>query len=360
MIDETRLLNLFLDLARISSPSGAEGPVAEAIAAELRGFGLAVERDEAGNLLTRLDGEGEPLLLTAHMDTVGPCENVTPVVRDGVVYSDGTTILGADDKAGVAVMLEVLRVLSGSADGHRPVEALFTVREEVGLEGAKAFDTSRLRARMGIGLDAGGEQGTLVVSAPSQNSLQAAVHGRMAHAGASPELGINAIRVAAEAIAAMPLGRIDEETTANIGVISGGTATNIVPDLVTIRGEARSRCEAKLQAQTDAMVRALEERAAAHGARADVQVTRQYDPYRFDEGDPVIALVTGAMRSVGVEPIMVPTGGGSDANVFNSAGIATVQVSCGMAEVHTCNEHVKVADMVSTARVVLACLRPTA
>lgn len=360
MIDETRLLNLFLDLVRISSPSGSEGLVAEAITSELRALGMAAERDGAGNLLTRLDGEGEPLLLTAHMDTVGPCENVRPVVRDGVVYSDGTTILGADDKAGVAVMLEVLRILKEGKDGHRPVEALYTVREEVGLEGAKEFDTSRLQGRMGIGLDAGGEQGTLVVSAPSQNTLLATVHGKMAHAGANPELGINAIRVAAEAIAAMPLGRIDEETTANIGVISGGTATNIVPDLVTIRGEARSRSEDKLQAQTDAMVRALQERAEANGAQVDVEVMRQYDPYTFDETDPVIALVTGAMRAVGVEPIMVPTGGGSDANVFNSAGIATVQVSCGMAEVHTCDEHVAVSDMVSTARIVLAALRPTA
>jgi tripeptide aminopeptidase len=360
MTNENDLLDLFLDLVRISSPSGGEGPVADEVASRLQAIGLAVERDEAGNLLTRLDGEGEAVLLTAHLDTVGPCEHVRPIVRDGVVYSDGTTILGADDKAGVAVIMEVLRVLKEEADSHRPIEALFTVREEVGLEGAKAFDVSRLRARMGIGLDAGGEQGTLVISAPAQNSLQASVHGKTAHAGAYPELGINAIRVAAEAITAMPLGRIDEETTANIGVISGGTATNIVPDLVTIKGEARSRSEAKLQAQTDAMVRALEERAEANGARADVQVVRQYDPYRFDEGDPVIALVTGAMRSVGVEPIMVPTGGGSDANVFNSAGVATVQVSCGMADVHTCDEHVAVADMLSTARIVLACLHPTA
>ncbi|HHX43502.1 MAG TPA: M20/M25/M40 family metallo-hydrolase [Chloroflexi bacterium] len=360
MIDESRLLNQFLDLARISSPSGGEGPVADAIAAVLTALGMAVERDAAGNLLSRLDGVGEPLLLTAHMDTVGPCENVTPVVRDGVVYSDGTTILGADDKAGVAVILEVLRCLTEGEDAHRPVDVLFTVREEVGLEGAKAFDTSQLRARMGIGLDHGGEQGTVVVSAPSQNALQATVHGKMAHAGANPELGLNAIRVAAEAIAAMPLGRIDEETTANIGIIAGGTATNIVPDRVEIQGEARSRSEAKLQTQTEAMVRALEERAQANGARVDIEVTRQYDPYRLGAEDPVVALVTGAMRSVGIEPIMVATGGGSDANVFNAAGVATVQISCGMAEVHTCEEHVALADMVSTARIVLACLRPGA
>jgi len=357
MINESAMLDLFLDLVSIASPSGAEGPLADRVATRLRAMGLAVERDEAGNLLTRLGGEGEALLLTAHLDTVGPCERVRPVVRDGIVYSDGTTILGADDKAGVAVILEVLRALTEETEKHRPVEVLFTVREEVGLEGAKAFDTAKLQARMGIGLDAGGEQGTLVVAAPAQNALSASVHGKMAHAGANPELGINAIRVAAEAIAAMPLGRIDEETTANIGVISGGTATNIVPDLVTIKGEARSRSEAKLQAQTEAMVKALEERAAAHGARAEVEVVRQYDPYRFEASDPVIVLVTRAMRSLGVEPIMVPTGGGSDANVFNSAGIATVQVSCGMADVHTCEEHVAIADMASTARIVLACLR---
>jgi tripeptide aminopeptidase len=357
MINAERLLKTFLELVRISSPAGAEAQVAGDIEAKLKALGLEVERDAAGNLLAKTDGQGTPILLTAHMDTVVPCDKVTPVIKDGVVYSDGSTILGADDKAGVAIILEVLQVLAEQRLAHRPLDVLFTVREEVGLEGAKAFDVRRLRARMGVGLDMEGEQGTIVVRGPSQNSLWAQVHGRAAHAGANPEDGINAIRVAAEAIVAMPLGRIDAETTANIGVISGGLATNIIPDLVTLRGEARSRDEAKLEAQTRAMTGALERSAQMAGATVDIKVTRTYSAYHFDEHTPVVRWVSDAMRAISIEPLLVPTGGGSDANIFNAAGLQVVQISAGMEEVHTLKEHVALAEMVKAARIVLACTR---
>ncbi|MHB1293713.1 MAG: M20/M25/M40 family metallo-hydrolase [Anaerolineae bacterium] len=357
MIDGERLLGTFLDLVRIPSPSGQEAAVAEAIERHLAALGLGVQSDADGNLLARVNGEGEPLLLTAHMDTVVPCEGVTPVVKDGIVYSDGTTILGGDDKSGVAVILEVVRVLREQALRHRPLELLFTVREEVGLEGAKAFDTHLLKARMGVGLDAGGEQGTMVVNAPSQDSLRVQVHGRPAHAGVNPEDGVNAIRAAAEAIAAMPLGRIDAETTSNIGVINGGRATNIVPDLVSIQGEARSRDREKLAAQTQAMVAALERSAQANGATLEMQIRREYEGYHMTEDTPVVKLVGDAMRSLGVTPLLKPTGGGSDANVFNAAGVQVVQISTGMAAVHTREEFIKVDDMLSAARIVLACAR---
>jgi tripeptide aminopeptidase len=355
MINAERLLESFLEMVRISSPAGAEAQVASIIEARLRGLGLEVERDAAGNLLAKTDGHGTPVLLTAHMDTVVPCDKVIPIVREGVVYSDGSTILGADDKAGVAIILEVLQVLAEDHVAHRPLDVLFTVREEVGLEGAKAFDVRRLRAKIGVGLDMEGEQGTIVVRGPSQNALWAQVHGRAAHAGSNPEDGINAIRVAAEAIVAMPLGRIDAETTANIGVISGGLATNIIPDLVTLRGEARSRDEAKLEAQTRAMTEALEHSAQAAGATADIKVTRTYSAYHFDEHTSVVRWVSAAMRAIGIEPLLVPTGGGSDANVLNAAGMETVQISAGMEEVHTLKEHVAVAEMVTAAHIVLAC-----
>jgi len=363
MLDRDRLLRTFLDLVAIPSPSGEEQAVATAITRRLEALGLSVEPDEAGNLLTRVSGRSssaslEPLMLTAHMDTVVPCDSVTPVLREGVIYSDGTSVLGADDKAGVAVILEVLAALSESGMAHRPLDILFTVSEEQGLRGAKAFDVRRLRARMGIGLDAGGPQGTIVRSAPSQDSLAVEVHGRAAHAGGHPEDGISAIRVAAEAIAAMPLGRIDEETTANIGTISGGRATNIVPDLVSLRGEARSRNRAKLEVQTKAMCKALEKAAAAHGATLDIQVTRRYESYVLDAEIPIIRLVSAALRGLGLEPCLVATGGGSDGNVFNAEGLQVVQVSVGMEEVHTLNEHVALDDMVTAARVVLACTIP--
>jgi len=357
VIDTDRLIETFLDLVRISSPSGEEAAIAAIIADRLEQLGLETIRDEAGNVLGRMAGEGVPLLLTAHMDTVTPAENVTPVLRDGVVYSDGTTVLGADDKSGVAVILEVLATLAAEDDRHRPVEALFTVREEAGLEGAKAFDVSILKARMGIGLDAGGEQGTMVVRAPAQNSLSFTVRGKAAHAGVSPEEGVNAIRVAAEAIASMSLGRVNEDTTSNIGVIHGGSATNIVPDLVTMLGEARSHNEDRLEAQTQSMVSALRRRAQEHGAQVEEDVRRAYDAYNLHENTPIVALVGRHMRALGIEPLLVPTGGGSDANVFNAKGIQTVQVSTGMADPHTCHEHVALADMASAARIVLACVR---
>lgn len=360
MTDSDRLLQTFLRLVRISSPSGDEGEVVEAIGQELRALGLAVERDAAGNLLARLDGPesaGEPLLLTAHMDTVRPCERVTPVIQGDVISSDGSTILGADDKAGVAIILEALRTLLEEGGPHRPIEALFTVGEESGLDGAKALAPTWLRARMGIGLDSGGDPGMMVASAPSHDTLVAAIHGRAAHAGVIPEAGVNAILVAAEAISAMPLGRVDAETTANIGIIAGGLATNIVPDLVTLHGEARSHDPAKLEAQTRAMVQALEQSAQARGATVDIRVTREYEGYRFSEGDPIIRLVSAAMRSLGLSPILHDTGGGSDANILNAAGISTVQISAGMAEAHTTREHVALSDMVAATRIVLECVR---
>ncbi len=357
MINKDRLTDTFLALARIPSPSGSEKAVAATIAERLEQMGADTSVDEAGNVLGRIDGEGQPLLLTAHMDTVTPADSVTPLIRDGVVYSDGTSVLGADDKSGVAVILEVLAVVENGGQGHRPVEALFTVREETGLNGAKAFDVSRLESRMGIGLDAGGDQGTIVVQAPAQNSLAITVQGKAAHAGVSPEEGVNAVLVAAEAIAEMPLGRIDAETTANIGVIRGGSATNIVPDLVTMLGEARSHSEDKLEAQTDAMVRALQQRADTHGAEVTVEVRRAYDAYRLDESMPIVALIMDRMRASGIEPLLVQTGGGSDANVFNARGVQTVQISTGMADAHTCHEYIALDDLASAARLVLDCVR---
>ncbi len=355
MIDRGRLLDTFLTLVRISSPSGAEREVAAAIRHKLGRLGVEVRGDEAGNLIAQLDGIGVPLMLTAHMDTVTPCTDVRPVVHDDVVYSDGTTVLGADDKSGLAVILEVVETILRQQLAHRPLDLVFTVREEVGLEGAKEIDRSLLRATMGIGLDAEGPPGSLIVRAPSQNSLWAQVSGRSAHAGVNPEDGINAIRVAAEAVAEMPLGRIDSETTANIGVITGGTATNIIPDLVTLRGEARSLDERKLEQQTRAMVRALERSASASGGTVAIEVTRMYDAYALDPEEPIVALVSNAMRTLGVEPRPRSTGGGSDANVFNVAGVQTVQISTGMEAVHTTKERIALDDMVLTAQILLAC-----
>jgi len=353
MVNEARLLDTFLALVRIDSPSGEEAAVARELQSRLQHLGLAVERNAMHNLVAKLPGKGQAVMLAAHMDTVMPGRGIQPVVKDGVVYSDGSTILGADDKAGVAVILEVLQTVMEKNLPHPPLEIVITVQEESGLVGAKGLDSSRLTARMGVSLDAGGIPGTITVSAPSHDFLSATVLGKAAHAGNQPETGINAIAVAAQAIVDMPLGRIDEETTANIGTIQGGTARNIVPDRVELVGEARSRDKAKLEAQTAKMVHALETAAQSYGAKVDVQVTRCYEAYVFSEAEEVVGRLMAACRAQGVQPHLVPTGGGSDANIFNAQGKQVVNLSAGMSGEHSTDEHIAIADMVTCAQIVL-------
>jgi tripeptide aminopeptidase len=227
---------------------------------------------------------------------------------------------------------------------------VLSVSEETGLLGARMLDKSQLRARRGYVLDAGGPIGIIVVSAPSQDSLQAVVHGKKAHAGSEPEKGINAIRVASEAIAAMPLGRIDAETTANIGIIEGGTATNIVPDEVKIRGEARSRDDFKLAAQTAAMAHAFQDAAERNGARVELKIKRSYTTYALTEETPVVAAAMRSAERLGVTPVLKASGGGTDANIYAEHGIECAVLSTGQAEVHTPHEHIAIADMVNSAR----------
>jgi tripeptide aminopeptidase len=310
-----------------------------------------VERDEHGNVIAHFPmPQGDWLMLSAHMDTVGQDTGIKPQIRDGVIYSDGATILGGDDKSGVAVILETIRSLHEDGAPHPPLEVVFSVSEEVTLGGAKVLDKSKLRARRGYVLDSGGPIGAIVTSAPSQDSLQIVVHGRKAHAGGEPEKGINAIRAASEAIAAMPLGRIDEETTANIGVIEGGVARNIVPDEVRILGEARSRDDFKLAAQTAAMAAAFQEAAERHGARVEFKFSRSYSTYHWTESEPIVAGAMAAARRLGFAPLLEASGGGSDANVYAEAGIVCAVLSTGMEDVHTSQEHIAIADMVNSAR----------
>ncbi len=357
MINRDRLLATFLELVSIDSPSGQEDNIGLHLAVELKSMGLTAKRDAIRNVVAKLDGEGEPVLLSAHMDTVAMARGVTPMVEDGVVRTDGHTALGADDKAGVAIILEVLQTLIENEWPHPPLEVIITVGEEDGLKGAHALNLSRLQAKEALVLDSGGPIGSIVVAAPSQNKIFATVHGKAAHAGAEPEEGINAIRVAAEAIVAMPLGRIDEETTANIGRIQGGTATNIVPDRVEIKGEARSHDDEKLEAQTQTMIAALEEAAEQHGATVEVKREHSYSRFALSEDTPLVERAMKAVRSVGLEPALVVSGGGSDANVFNANGITAINLSTGMVKPHTTEEFIAIDDMVKCAELVTAFLR---
>jgi tripeptide aminopeptidase len=352
MINEHRLLETFLDLVRIDNPSGEEAAIAAYVRGLLEALGLVVEEDSIHNLLARVPGEGEPLLLNAHMDSVAPCRGVRPVVADGIVRSSGDTVLGADDLAGVAAILEGVRATLERSAPHRAVEILFTVQEEVGLRGAAAFDTSKLRAREGFTLDSGGDFGRITLGAPSQDSLHAVVIGRAAHAGIAPEQGINAIVVAGRALADMPLGRIDHETTANIGMIKGGEATNIVPSQVELWGEARSHDQEKLVEQIRAMVAALENAAREHAASVRVEITHKYDAYRLAEDAPIVQHAAVVLRAMGAEPRFEISGGGSDANIFVRRGLNVANLSVGYRAIHSTEEHIAVAELVRAGEMV--------
>ncbi len=353
MINQSRLVNLFMDLVRIDSPSGGEKKVAEFVAAQLRELGLAPKMDAMFNVTATLPGKGEALLLNAHTDSVAPCLGIKPRVDGDVIRSDGTTVLGADDRAGVASILEALRVIHENNLPHRPLEIAITTQEEIGLVGVKGLDLKPFKAKMGIVIDAHGPVGEIVVQSPTHNLIEATILGRAAHAGVEPEKGVSAITVAAEAIAAMPLGRIDEETTANIGTIHGGMARNIVAPECKIVGEARSRKVSKLDRQTKAMVRALERAAKQHHTKVDIHVTRAYNSFKFTQRDPIVRLVSAAFERIGCTPTLGVTGGGSDANVFNAHGIACVPLGVGYEKIHTTDEFMPISELVKITQLVV-------
>ncbi|MDD4168955.1 MAG: M20/M25/M40 family metallo-hydrolase [Desulfotomaculaceae bacterium] len=355
-----RIVDEFLELVQIDSVSGKERQIADLLIKKLKDLGLEVKEDEAGkkvggeagNIIGRLPGTGAGpvLVLCAHMDTVQPGCGVQPVVEDSLIHSSGNTILGADDKAGIVAILEVLRLVRQNNIEHGGLEVAFTIWEEGGLFGAKNLDYNLISAPVGFVLDSNGQPGTIVTRAPSQDHIGAVIRGRAAHAGINPEDGINAIQVAAYAIAQMKVGRIDHETTSNIGIISGGKAVNIVPDSVTIEGEARSLSTEKRLLQTAQMCYAIEEAAKKYGAVADVLTETLYPDYDLAVDSLPVRIAAEAARNLGLESHLVETGGGSDANIFNSKGIATAVIGIGMKKVHTTEEYIKTADLVMNAR----------
>jgi tripeptide aminopeptidase len=357
---------LFTELAAIPSPPGEERGVAERVRAHLESLGLQVVEDDAGprigsdvgNLLARIpatDGDaGVPLFLCAHLDTVPPTGPLQPVVEDGVVRNAGGTILGADNKAAVASMLVAARRLLAESRPHAGLELLFTPKEEVGLQGAKAFDASRLYAETGFVYDQGAPVGGVVLGAPYARQIEVVVRGRAAHAGMAPEEGRSAIAAAARAIADLRLGRLDEETTANVGLIAGGTAKNIVPDRCSFSIDVRSHSEQKLADLVRELLETITFAAALEQCEAESTVAESYRGYRFDRGDLPVTLACEALRRAGVEPSLGLTGGGADANVFNERGKACVNLANGMMEIHTPDEHIAVADLERMVDVTLA------
>ena len=364
MINKERLLNTFLEYIQIDSESYPEGAFAARVAADMQAIGCQVYQDstqdksgsEAGNLYCTLPGntEGKAMIFSAHMDTVVPGKGIEPVIENGIIRSKGDTVLGGDDKSGIAAIVEALRTVVEQGLPHPTVQAVFTVCEEIGLKGSAHMDYSLLAGGRAVVLDSSGDAGKIIVSAPGQYKLSAEVVGRRAHAGVAPEEGISAIQVLSEAIANMKLLRVDEETTANIGVVRCEYATNIVPERAVVVGEARSRSDAKLEAQGQHMMDYLTAACRKFGASLEGGLTRSYNAYSFSADDPFVRQVIDACGKAGITHTLAASGGGSDANNFNANGVKSLVLGTGMAKVHTTQEEISIRNLEDTAALTLA------
>lgn len=360
MINTQRLTTTFLDLVRIDSPSLREKGVADHICTLLAGRGYDIRVDDAGssiggdtgNVIVRVPGTGpgEAVAFSAHMDCVPPCLGVDPVVNDGIVRAAGNTVLGGDDKAGIAAILEALFHLEEENIPHPELYLLFTVCEEAGMFGAKHLDFSRIKAREIVAMDSGGHVGTIIVRAPSKANISMTFHGRSAHAGIEPEKGISAIQLAAQAVSRMRLLRIDEETVANLGRIEGGGATNIVPDCVTLTGEARSQTDAKLMAQIEHMRLCCAKAVEELGGSFDFSHEISYPAMDVPPSSMLLHRALHACNDLGLTASVTETGGGSDANIFCGKGLSCINLGIGMSRVHTVDEFIRIHDMVKAAQ----------
>ena len=363
-----RLNETFATLCAIESPSGRERDCADWVAAQLRGMGVVSEEDDAGreagcdagNLFARIPGRGQDsILICTHLDTVPLTAPVAPVVVDGGWENANDAILGADNKAAVAVALELARALRAQADPPAVgLELLFTVAEERALAGAKAFDAGRLRSRFGYVFDHASPIGEIVLASPTYHRIVAEFHGRAAHAGIRPEQGRNAIAAAARGIASMRLGRLDAETTANIGRVWGGTGTNVVAERCTIEAETRSLDAARVEAVATEMIDHLHDAANAGECDLDVTVERLFTGYRTRARAPEVALAERALRACGFAPTHIVTGGGSDANALQAAGFSCTNLANGTERNHEPTERVSIAALEDMLEVALALMSP--
>jgi tripeptide aminopeptidase len=347
-----RLHDTFAGLCTIESPSGRERACADRVTAELQGMGLEVQEDapaatigsDAGNLLARIPGRGpDSILLCAHLDTVPLTAPVEPVLSGGGWENANEGILGADNKSAVAVILELARRLTQA--GEPPpvgLELLFTVCEEVSLRGSREFDVGRLTSRFGYVFDHATPIGEIVLAAPTHHRIVAELHGRAAHAGVRPEAGRSAIEAAARAIAAMQLGRLDAETTANVGTITGGTAINVVPERCRIEAEVRSLDEARVEQVATEMVDHLQDAANASECDLDVTVERMFKGYRTRPRAPQVLVAERALRACGYEPKHIVTGGATDANSFEAGGFPCTNLADGTEHNHEPTERISV------------------
>ncbi len=351
MADQERLVKTLIDLIKIDSPSGEEDAMDAEVSSRLESLGLKVSHDSFNNVIATLEGEGRPIMLSAHIDTVEPGRGIKPMVDGGVLRSDGSTILGGDCKAGVAIILEGLAAAIESNGGNRAIEVVFTRHEEGGLVGAHHLDFNMVAAKEGIVFDGEGPPNRIILSAPSQNVVTAQITGRAAHAGLEPEKGISALLIAADILGRLPLGRIDEETTANIGRMEGGLKRNIIPEQAFLDGEFRSRSNEKL-ADVERKFRGVFEEVASRfpEAKIDLDIVNTYQAYNVDPNNDAVAIIGKALAEMGLEPILETTGGGSDANVFIEKGISAIPVGIGVRDFHTTWETAVIAEVLQGAQ----------
>ena len=359
------LVDLFLELCAIPSPPGDERRVADRVARELDRLGLDWWEDDAalrlgsstGNLVCRIPAtvdDGLPLLFCAHLDTVPVDGALEPVIDEGVVRNVGGTILGADNKAAVVAMVEAARRVVSEGRPHGGIELVFTPKEEIGLLGATELDVSRLRARVGFVYDQAAPIGEVVVGAPSAQELVLRFHGRASHAGMYPEEGRSAIVAAARAIVDMPLGRIDERTSANVGLVHGGSARNIVPEWCELQAEVRSHDHGRVGEVVQQLVDAAAYAAAVSDCTLETAIEPKYRGYRLRPDSPAVRLASEGLRRAGFEPRLALSGGAADANVFNERGLPCANLANGMVDIHTADERIAVDDLERMVDVTLA------
>ena len=357
MINRDRLVKTFCDLARIDSPSGEEDAIAEDLTGRLESLGLTVMRDDYGNLIAS-DGRPDPFMLSAHMDTVEPGRGVRPRVDGDRIVSDGTTILGGDCKAGLSAILEALESIEEDGAPRMAVEVVFTREEELGLVGALNLDLSKISSREAIVFDSEGPPSRIISASPTYIGFDVEVTGRAAHAGVEPEKGLSAIRIAAELVSRLPQGRLDPETTFNIGSIEGGSVRNTVPENAVIKGEFRSLNLETLDSVRMQLTEALDEvRRSFPEAQVQEHIKTNFETYTLTDDDPATQRVKSALLDLGLKPTMEPSGGGTDGNVFRRKGISAVVVGMADHNMHTVREYVTIPDLVDAAHLCETLLR---
>ena len=364
-INRKRLIDTFFRLLRIKSPSGDEKEIVEHVREILSGLGLEVAVDDSGKkygsnsgnltaLLKGTDPDIRPIFIGAHLDTVALNGEVIPYMDDGIIKNKNSKcILGGDDKVAVAAIIEVLRYIIENNIKTGDIYIIFTISEEIGIVGAKHVDMDKVGAEYGFIFDSNGDIGTIYNQAPYQNSIDAEFIGKAAHAGIEPEKGINSIKAAGIAISNISFGRLDHETTTNIGKINGGAARNIVPENTKLILEARSLKESKLEKITEKMIAALKGASDDTGCKLKYKLIREYDGFNIDLKEIPVKIASGAIKEIGIDPVVGSSGGGSDINVFNSKGKRAVNLSSGMEDVHTNSEYVKANQLGKLAQLIL-------